>query len=178
MSVDFKEFCGRQLIEHIRTPPYHPQSNGQTKRFVDTPKSLTKKRKGRKPWKRYFRILAETQINSTSSIRREIPEVLMGQKLRTVHEAMLPKKILPDGRRCSQNSGLAVNTPVCVRDYQPSRQWTAAIIINRHESMIYDVEFAKDTSRVKDQIMVLSSAARTGMKSSRLQVDLSSKTYR
>lgn len=37
-------------------------------------------------------------------------EVLMDRKVRTVHEAILPKKTLPDRRRYTQKSGFAVNT--------------------------------------------------------------------
>ncbi|VUZ50449.1 unnamed protein product [Hymenolepis diminuta] len=44
-------------------------------------------------------------------------EVLMGRKLRTVHEAMPRKKTLPDRWKGSQKNGSAVNTPVYARDY-------------------------------------------------------------
>ncbi|VUZ44288.1 unnamed protein product [Hymenolepis diminuta] len=72
-------------------------------------------------------------------------EVLMDRKLRTVHEAMLWKKTLPDRKRWSQKNGFAANTPAYARDYRPGRQWTAAIITKRHGSMIYDVEVGKAT---------------------------------
>ncbi|CAI2736848.1 unnamed protein product [Schistosoma spindalis] len=42
-SSQFQSFCQRLAIKHLRSPPYHPQSNGQAERFVDTFKrALTK----------------------------------------------------------------------------------------------------------------------------------------
>lgn len=42
-SEKFAVFCRGEDIRHIRTPPYHPQSNGQCERFVDTFKRAMKK---------------------------------------------------------------------------------------------------------------------------------------
>ena len=42
-SKEFEHFCATFQVEHIRIPPYHPRSNGQTKRFVDTLKRALKK---------------------------------------------------------------------------------------------------------------------------------------
>ncbi|KAM3175178.1 hypothetical protein ACTXT7_009052 [Hymenolepis weldensis] len=68
----------------------------------------------------------------------------MGRKLRTVHEAMLLKKTLPDRKRERKKNGFTVNTPVYVRDYLLGRQWTAMIITKSHEIIIYDVGVGKD----------------------------------
>ena len=45
-SVEFKEFCEIFQIKHITTPQYHPRSNGQAERFVDTLKRALKKASG------------------------------------------------------------------------------------------------------------------------------------
>ncbi|XP_035784864.1 uncharacterized protein LOC118462888 [Anopheles albimanus] len=42
-SAEFESFCSRKGIVHVRTPPYHPQCNGQAERFVDTCKRAVKK---------------------------------------------------------------------------------------------------------------------------------------
>ncbi|XGW14025.1 hypothetical protein V3C99_000368 [Haemonchus contortus] len=35
-SATFVDSCRRRGIKHVRSPPFHPQSNGQAERFVDT----------------------------------------------------------------------------------------------------------------------------------------------
>ena len=35
-STVFQEYCAENAIKHVRSPPFHPQSNGQAERFVDT----------------------------------------------------------------------------------------------------------------------------------------------
>ena len=45
-SVKFSTFCQENAINHIRTPPFHPQSNGLVERLVDTFKRSLLKLRG------------------------------------------------------------------------------------------------------------------------------------
>ena len=46
MSPVFKRFCNENGISQLQSPPYHPQSNGQVERFVDTIKRALVKGEG------------------------------------------------------------------------------------------------------------------------------------
>ncbi|XP_055605612.1 uncharacterized protein K02A2.6-like [Uranotaenia lowii] len=43
VSEQFERFCDQNGIQHLKTPPFHPQSNGLAERFVDTFKRTLKK---------------------------------------------------------------------------------------------------------------------------------------
>ncbi|MFG1588194.1 DDE-type integrase/transposase/recombinase [Staphylococcus aureus] len=45
-STEFQRFCQENMVNHIRIPPFNPQSNGQAERFVDTFKRTFQKLKG------------------------------------------------------------------------------------------------------------------------------------
>ncbi|KHJ91398.1 integrase core domain protein [Oesophagostomum dentatum] len=42
-TIEFQQFCMKQGIDHVRSPPLHPQSNGQAERFVDILKKTLQK---------------------------------------------------------------------------------------------------------------------------------------
>ncbi|EYB87966.1 hypothetical protein Y032_0254g294 [Ancylostoma ceylanicum] len=42
-AKEFQKLCDEQGIEHVRSPPFHSQSNGQAERFVDTLKRTLQK---------------------------------------------------------------------------------------------------------------------------------------
>ena len=35
-AKEFQDYCQKNGIQHIRSPPYQPHCNGQAERFVDT----------------------------------------------------------------------------------------------------------------------------------------------
>ena len=47
------------VVEHIAIAPYHPRSNGQAERFMNTFKRALKKKKNPTvgPWRQYYKFL-------------------------------------------------------------------------------------------------------------------------
>jgi len=45
-AIEFEQFCKNNGINHTLTAPYHPSSNGEAERFVQTFKQTMQKEKG------------------------------------------------------------------------------------------------------------------------------------
>ncbi|VDL65828.1 unnamed protein product [Nippostrongylus brasiliensis] len=65
----FRKMCDEGGIAHIRTATYHPQSNGQANRFVDTLKRGIKKLKGEeKPTEETLNVVLEASYEGDASV--------------------------------------------------------------------------------------------------------------
>lgn len=82
-SQDFVLFCRGSGIEHIRTAPFHPQSNGQVERFVDTFKRALKKQQNCIDGIREFLLYYRATDNSNACEGKSPSELFLGRKVRT-----------------------------------------------------------------------------------------------
>ena len=90
-SAEFKEFMSRNGIKHIKTAPYHPSSNGQAERAVQTVKAGLRKMKG--PLEtRVARFLLKYRATPQATTGLTPAELLMGRKLRTHLDLLYPTK--------------------------------------------------------------------------------------
>lgn len=98
-SDQFKLFCSSNGIEHIRTSPFHPQSNGQAERFVDTLKRSLKKFEGE-----VINIYQKLQLflssyrstpNKNAPEGKSPSEILTGRKMKTTLDLIKPPNRRP-----------------------------------------------------------------------------------
>ncbi|KAK4470004.1 hypothetical protein MN116_000030 [Schistosoma mekongi] len=137
-SQSFSDFCRKNAITHIRSPPYHPQSNGQAERFVDTFKRAILKAEGEGTLSEViqrFLLVYRSTPNSSVPQQKSPAEALMGRKLRTINEVMRPAKVENNEDDIYKNG-----TEVYVRNYRPgSETWRKGVIKGRRGKVIYEV---------------------------------------
>jgi len=88
-SVEFKEFLRHNGIQHVRSDPYHPSSNGLAERAVQTVKMGVKKLNG--PLEvRLARFLFKYRVTPQATTGIAPAELLMGRRLRTHLDLLYP----------------------------------------------------------------------------------------
>ncbi|XP_058456588.1 uncharacterized protein K02A2.6-like [Malaya genurostris] len=93
-SIEFKQFCAENGIDHVTTAPFHPQSNGQIERFVDTLKrAINKIQEGRGSINvalNTFLLTYRSTPNQSAPNGLSPSEVMFGRRLRTCLELLRP----------------------------------------------------------------------------------------
>ena len=139
VSATFSEFCEANNIDHIRTPPYHPQSNGQAERFVDTFKRALVKAKGEVTTEealQRFLLVYRSTPNKTQREGKSPAEALMGRKLRTINSALQPTE-----HTSTETGQPPVGSMVYARNYRPGqRPWTSGTISGYRGKMLLEIQ--------------------------------------
>ncbi|XP_036335034.1 uncharacterized protein K02A2.6-like [Rhagoletis pomonella] len=163
-SDEFKTFMQDNLIRHIRCAPFHPSSNGQAERMVQTTKDFLKKTP---EWQdidlRLSRFLFNQHITPHTSTGRSPAELMFKRQLKTffdkIHPHELPTAKHEIGREKSFNDGY----PVWVRNYSTGPKWVPAKINSRNGPISYAVQLDDDSRIIKrhlDQIRIRQVAER------------------
>ncbi|KAL6730979.1 hypothetical protein Aduo_001894 [Ancylostoma duodenale] len=153
-SKEFAEFCSTNGITHVRSPPFHPQSNGQAERFVDTFKRALEKLKDSGTTSEALQKFLQTYRRTPCSASpggRSPAENFLGRQLRTpltmltmpksaakernrkmerqfnLHNNARPKKFEPDDKVWVRNFG------------RGGTRWTPGRVVARHGHATYDV---------------------------------------
>ncbi|XP_047989292.1 uncharacterized protein K02A2.6-like [Leguminivora glycinivorella] len=131
-SEDFNLFLSRNHIKHIFTPPYHPASNGQIERAVQTFKNKLKKMAATNmTWsEKLAKALYALRTVPNSSTNKTPAEMLNGRKYRTaissLHPESTPSRAEQQLEQAAQRPcarAFSLHQPVLVRMYTPGTKW-------------------------------------------------------
>ena len=119
VSAEMQEFFTKNGIKHISTPPYHPASNGLVERMVQTVKGKLKKIDQGDISTRVARTLLS--LRTTPLEDGATPaEKLMGRKLRTILDTIIPETPNAMARTLSK---FQIEDQVWYRNYTGAARW-------------------------------------------------------
>ena len=90
VSAEFKEFLFKNGIRHTTTPPYHPKSNGQVERAVQTVKRALKKSSNDTLETQLCRFLFKYRITPHATTGIPPSQLLMHRHLRSHLDLLHP----------------------------------------------------------------------------------------
>ncbi|XP_039449423.1 uncharacterized protein K02A2.6-like [Culex pipiens pallens] len=143
-SAEFAEFCASNGIHHTTTAPYHPQSNGQAERFVDTFKRPVKKiSEGRGTIEEaldIFLLAYRSTPNRCAPEGKSPAEIMFGRKIRTCLELLRPPADPEPPQKEDQRRSFAKQDLVYAQVHSGNAwKWTPGVILERIGSVMYNV---------------------------------------
>jgi transposase InsO family protein len=148
MSDDFKAFCQINGIKHITSAPYHPASNGQAERMVQTVKIALKKTTGLLE-NRLFQFLARYRVTPQTTTGEAPSDLLLKHKPRTKLDFIQPsiesRVISSQAKNCDQRNRVArdrmfyAGDSVWVVNFQGSPKWMPGVLENKTGPVSFSV---------------------------------------
>ncbi|KAK3107148.1 hypothetical protein FSP39_008158 [Pinctada imbricata] len=147
VAEEFKQFMKENGIRHITSAPYHPRTNGQADRFVQTfkrtMKSADKHSENLTAFLSKYRTTPHATTNETPSMR------LYGRNIRTVLDLMKPntteivkrKQHIAPKHVGSEIREFTQGQEVAVHDYrQGGNKWASGIIAEQTGPLSYKID--------------------------------------
>ena len=164
VSNEFSQFMRLNDIKHSLVAPYHPRSNGQAERFVQTFKQYFKAEGVQNIKQNLARFLfsyrttpnsttghtpAELFLNRRPKIRLDLLKPDLGRKIESKQNN---QKSTQDAH--SKDRNFQVNETVVVQNFRGEPRWLEAVIIERTGPVSYTVQIGKEIAkRHVDQIL-------------------------
>ena len=164
-SDEFAKFLKLNKVQHVRTPSYHPASNGLVERAVQTFKDGMKKLKTGSVDTKLARFLFKYRITPQSSTGISPAELMFGRRLRSQLDNLRPdlgKKVQEaqwqqakgQGARAKERE-FVVGDLVYARNYSPGPKWLPGKVIEKVGSRLHTVVLAdgRQVRKHSDQLL-------------------------
>ena len=145
-SSEFSDFCEKNNIIHLTSPPFHPSSNGLAENFVKTFKNSLKKINKTSNNNRSFhtnlqKFLFAYRNTPHSTTHRPPSEIMFGRKIDTRFDQLLAKRGTTWNKKQYNltDKFFKIDDPVYIRDYsRPNKRgWLRAKIVEVLGSCLY-----------------------------------------
>ena len=144
-AEEFKQFCIGSGINHALTAPYHPSTNGEAERFVQTFKTSMQKHNGALQ-KNLCQFLLHYRSTPHTTTGKTPAEIMFGRNIKTRMDLLhpqskerkqeKPKSEVSFGKNASK---LEVGDAVWMRNYRSSPRWIPGSITTKFGPRNYQV---------------------------------------
>ena len=148
-SSEFEQFLKANAIQFIRSPPFHPSSNGRAESAVQSTKSSLKKilydvgNLTLNEWNLALsRFLLSQHVTATYEDGKTPAELMFGRKIRTCVDVITRSNysISDLESNIKPNRDLPSDSCVRVRNYSRGDTWLPGVIKAKHGKVLYDVQ--------------------------------------
>lgn len=156
VSQEFSNFMSQNGIKHIKSAPYHPSTNGQAERSVQTLKKGLKRVKGATVQERLSRFLFDYRITPHTVTGVAPSELLMKRRLRSRFDSLFPdirervekrqkkQKEMHDNRKVLRK--FKKDDSVFVESFSRNKpRWIPGIVVQVSGSLSYQVKLEDGT---------------------------------
>ena len=148
IAESFQKFMKANNVKHIRSPPYHPSTNGEAERFVRVFKTAMRAKKGLNlSWNQKICDFLLTYRTTPHSTTHRTPAELNGRPLRTRLDAVHPnigQRIQRQTTPSKPTRQVEVGEPVLARDYRNRKEtWVAGIVLKKLSPCTYRIQVGK-----------------------------------
>ena len=151
VSSEFENFCKNNGIYHMKSAPYHPQSNGIAERFVQTfKKSIGAMQADSGNIDEKVEEFLQKYRATPNNSGKSPAEMFFGRKIRTKLDLLMPD----DGPHSKLSECCDTQDPkykmgecVWVRYYFGDQRWKPGKILKSLGSMMYEVQVHSETVR-------------------------------
>lgn len=147
-SEKFNQFCSKLGIQHIKTTPFHPASNGLAERFVRTFKTaVTKNLEDNLSVKDAVLKFLNTYRFMPNDEGKSPAELLRVRQVRTIWSQLFELRRETIQRSSSEITKYQINDTVYVKNFGKGKKWLKGIISGRIGRVIFLINTEKGTCR-------------------------------
>ena len=145
-SREFSNFLALNGIRHIRTAPFHPASNGQAERFVQTlKKGLRSNSSSKLPLFRRLNLFLFHYRRAPHALTKKSPaELFLGRALRSSLDVLKPREADAISVQIPSSTKFHVGDSVLARCYSGAHKWLAGTVLKSVGSCHYSVQVGRE----------------------------------
>ena len=152
-SGEFQRFLSHRGILHHRTAPFHPSTNGQAERFVQTVKKALAKTAGPSHEEQFAEFLLRFRNQPSEATGKRPAELFLGRRLRDRLGMMTEERKENRSASTRPNTKFSVGERVAVRVYTGRQRWSTGKIKRVFGRLHYEVQVGRRTmKRHQDQL--------------------------